>query len=168
MFIFPTISQPRTLSADIPAAGRGLFTKYHLFTHRLEEPVAVSLVFAPAGEVARYWTRCDVTFIWMILIQKKCQALYESSPPSPPGLPHDTVMACVRPLKEKIDDLTFSSPEAAFILVVGILCTLRYPPDPEVFGLDWSETRGSWGRYWPMSPVAFSLFRVLCFVTGRV
>ena len=28
MFIFRTISQPRTLSADIPAAGRGLFTKY--------------------------------------------------------------------------------------------------------------------------------------------
>ena len=27
MFIFQTISQPRTLSADIPAAGRGLFTK---------------------------------------------------------------------------------------------------------------------------------------------
>ena len=27
MFIFRTISQPRTLSADIPAAGRGLFTK---------------------------------------------------------------------------------------------------------------------------------------------
>ena len=32
MFIFRTISQPRTLSGDIPAAGRGLFTKvvYHL------------------------------------------------------------------------------------------------------------------------------------------
>ena len=28
MFIFRTISQPRTLSADIPAARRGLFTKY--------------------------------------------------------------------------------------------------------------------------------------------
>ena len=28
MFIFRTISQPRTLSADIPAAGRGLFTNY--------------------------------------------------------------------------------------------------------------------------------------------
>ena len=28
MFIFRTISQPRTLSADIPAAGRGLITKY--------------------------------------------------------------------------------------------------------------------------------------------
>ena len=28
IFIFPTISQPRTLSADIPAAWRGLFTKY--------------------------------------------------------------------------------------------------------------------------------------------
>ena len=28
MFIFQTISQPRTLSADIPAAWRGLFTKY--------------------------------------------------------------------------------------------------------------------------------------------
>ena len=28
MFIFRTISQPRTLSADIPAAWRGLFTNY--------------------------------------------------------------------------------------------------------------------------------------------
>ena len=28
MFIFRTISQPRTLSADIPAARRGLFTNY--------------------------------------------------------------------------------------------------------------------------------------------
>jgi len=28
MFIFWTISQPQTLSADIPAPGRGLFTKY--------------------------------------------------------------------------------------------------------------------------------------------
>ena len=28
MFIFRTISQPRTLSADIPAAWRGLFTKW--------------------------------------------------------------------------------------------------------------------------------------------
>ena len=28
MFIFRTLSQPRTLSADIPAAWRGLFTKY--------------------------------------------------------------------------------------------------------------------------------------------
>ena len=28
MFIFRTISQPRTLSADIPAAGWGLFTNY--------------------------------------------------------------------------------------------------------------------------------------------
>ena len=30
MFIFRTISQPRTLSADIPAAWRGLFTNYYM------------------------------------------------------------------------------------------------------------------------------------------
>ena len=49
------------------------------------------------------------------------------------GLPHDTVMVCVRPgqCPSKRDDLTFSSPEAAF---------------PEAFGLCWSETWGPWER----------------------
>ena len=32
MFIFRTISQPRALSSDILAAGRGLFTKYNHFS----------------------------------------------------------------------------------------------------------------------------------------
>ena len=30
---------------------------------------------------AGFSTGCDVTFCWMILTQKKCQALYESSAP---------------------------------------------------------------------------------------
>ena len=43
--------------------------KYHHFTRRVKEPVAVN------REVARCRTGYDVTFCWMILTQKKCQAL---------------------------------------------------------------------------------------------
>ena len=63
------------------------------------------------------------------------------------GLPHDTVIVCVRPGQYplKRDDPTFSSPEAAFLLVE----VFYYVPNvthPEAFGLRWSETWGPWER----------------------
>ena len=49
LFIFRTISQPRALSADIPAVGRGLFTKYPASLRRitvLENFQAILFIFS--------------------------------------------------------------------------------------------------------------------------
>ena len=53
--ILRTISQPRTLSADIPAARRGLFTKYPTRARGIivnYSPINFHIVFEPLGKAS--------------------------------------------------------------------------------------------------------------------